>query len=105
MDIKLDGKLSDPRGGAAFTVRVITRAARTELAGVDEESGAVRVRLMASPAGDPAANKELLDFIAVQLNVPLNKLEIVAGANDREKIISVEGVSTTEVEAKFGQIE
>jgi uncharacterized protein len=102
MDRKFE--ITDAKGGAAFTVRVVTRAAATELAGVQED-GVLKVRLIASPAGDPAANKELVEFLAKYLGVPINKVEIVAGANGRDKLVSVEGVSTADVEEKLGKPE
>ncbi|MFN8376510.1 MAG: DUF167 domain-containing protein [Anaerolineae bacterium] len=93
-------EITDAKGGAAFTVRVVTRSANTELAGIQED-GALKIRLVASPAGDPAANKELVDFLAGHLGVAAAKIEIVAGANGRDKLVSVEGVSTADVEAKL----
>lgn len=94
-------EITDARGGAAFTVRVVTRAVAAEVVGVQED-GALKIRLVSSPAGDPATNQELVTFLASQLNVPANKIEIVAGANGREKIISVEGITTADVETKLG---
>jgi uncharacterized protein (TIGR00251 family) len=94
-------KITDARGGAAFTVRVVTRAANTELVGIQED-GSLKIRLVASPAGDPAANQELVNFLAQTLGVAANKIEIVAGADGRDKIISVEGITTADVETKLG---
>jgi uncharacterized protein (TIGR00251 family) len=91
-------EITDARGGAAFTVRVVTRAVNTGVAGIGED-GSLKVRLVSSPAGDPAANKELIDFLAAQLSVPSNKIEIVAGANGREKVIAIEGISPQTVES------
>jgi uncharacterized protein (TIGR00251 family) len=103
MSRNLKGKLSDPVSGAAFTVRVVTRATKTEAVGVQED-GALKVRLKASPAGDPAANEELLNFLAGTLEVSVKDLEIVAGATGRDKLITVAGVSTDDVEARFGSL-
>jgi uncharacterized protein len=94
-------EITDARGGAAFAVRVVTRAEVSEIVGTQED-GALRVRLVASPAGDPAANKELVDLLAKQLQVAPNKIEIVAGANGRDKMISVEGITTADIDARFG---
>jgi uncharacterized protein YggU (UPF0235/DUF167 family) len=94
-------EITDARGGAAFTVRVVTRAANTELVGTQED-GTLKIRLVSSPAGDPSTNQELVNFLAEQLGVAANRIEIVAGANGREKIISVEGITTADVEAKLG---
>lgn len=96
----LGDRFTDPRGGSAIGVRVVTRSAQTEIAGIDED-GTLRVRLMASPAGDPAANKELIDFMAARLGVDASRIEIVAGANDRDKIVTIEGVTSEDVEAKL----
>jgi uncharacterized protein len=97
-------RITDAKGGAAFTVRVVTRATSTEVAGLQED-GTLKIRLVSSPAGDPAANKELIDFLASQLGVPVDKIEIVAGADGRDKLVSVEGVSTADVEARLGKVE
>lgn len=94
-------QITDARGGAALNVRVVTQADRTEIAGVQED-GVLKVRLMASPAGAPAANKELIEFLAARLGVSTDNIEIVAGEGGREKIVSVEGVSVEQVEALIG---
>lgn len=93
-------EITDARGGAALPIRVVTMAEKTEIAGVQED-GVLKVRLMASPAGDPAANEELLRFLAEQLNVPPNQVEIVVGADGREKIVSVVGLSSAQVEERL----
>lgn len=93
-------EITDARGGTALGVRVVTQSASTEIAGKTDE-GTLKVRLVASPAGDPAANEELVTFLASKLGVDKKKLEIVAGANSRDKIISIEGVTASEVEAKL----
>lgn len=93
-------KFTDPRGGTALGVRVVTRATATELAGKTDD-GAIKVRLMASPAGTPEANKELIAFLAAQLNVAPEKLEVVAGQDKSDKIVSIEGISSADVEAKL----
>lgn len=97
-------KITDAKGGAAFTVRVVTRANATEFAGLQED-GSLKVRLQASPAGDPSANKELVDFLAKQLKVDAKKIEIVAGAEGRDKLVSVEGITTQDVETILSSAE
>lgn len=93
-------EFTDIRGGAAIGVRVVTRAAGTELAGRLED-GTLKVRLQASPAGDPAANAELVAFIAGLLNVDASAIEVVAGEDKRDKLLSIEGLSTSDVEARL----
>jgi len=91
-------EITDARGGAALNIRVVTQAERTEIVGVQDD-GALKIRLRASPAGDPAANRELLEFLAERLGVTADHLDIVAGATGREKIVSIEGVTSDQVEA------
>jgi uncharacterized protein (TIGR00251 family) len=98
---KRNFQITDARGGAAFTVRVVTRAVNTEVVGIQDD-GVLKIRLQASPAGDPAANKELVDFLAEQLSVEPDQIEIVAGAAGREKVIAVEGISTEFLESRLG---
>lgn len=91
-------EITDSRGGAALNVRVVTQAARAEVAGVTDD-GAVKVRLTASSAGDPAANAELIDLLSALLGVAAQQLEVVAGVTGREKIVSIEGLTSAQVEA------
>lgn len=93
-------EITDAKGGAAFTVRVTTRAVDTEIVGLQED-GSLKIRLKASPAGDPSANKELIDFIASKLQVPVSSIEIVAGESGRDKLVTVEGITTGDVESKL----
>lgn len=93
-------EITDARGGAALGVRVVTKATETEIVGKTDE-GTLKVRLVASPAGDDAANTELVSFLAEKLSVPVEKIEILFGGNKRDKIISIEGMTTREVEEKL----
>lgn len=93
-------EITDARGGSAVGVRVVTQADETEIVGKTDE-GALKIRLQASPAGDAAANEELVDFLAKKLEVEKSKIEILFGENKRDKIISIEGLSTQQVEDKL----
>jgi len=90
-------EITDARGGAALNIRVVTQAEKTEIVGVQED-GVLKIRLMASPAGDPAANRELLEFLALRLGISTDSLEIVAGESGREKIVSFEGVTSEQLD-------
>ncbi|MEL6307050.1 MAG: DUF167 domain-containing protein [Chloroflexota bacterium] len=93
-------EITDARGGAALGVRVVTKATETEIVGKTDE-GTLKIRLVASPAGDSSANEELVGFLAEKLSVPAEKIEILFGEDKRDKIISIEGMTTREVEAKL----
>ena len=94
-------EITDARGGAAIGVRVVTRASSTELVGRNEDN-TIKIRLQATPAGDPSANSELIEFLASKLGVEAGKIEIVAGESKRDKILSIEGMTVQGVEEKLG---
>lgn len=96
-------RITDAKGGAAFTVRVVTRTTTTEIVGMQDD-GALKIRLMAASAGAPEANKELVEFLAEKLGVAVNTIEIVAGEEGRDKLITVEGITTTDVEDRLGSV-
>ena len=92
-------EITDAKRGAAFTVRVVTRAARNEIVGIQEDRS-IKIRLTASPA-DGQANEALIKFLAERLGVPEKAIEIVAGKDNRDKWISVEGITTADVEERL----
>ena len=94
-------EITDARGGVALGVRVTTRATETELVGRNEDN-TLKIRLKATPAGDPSANKELVEFLANRLGVSAGKIEIVAGESNRDKILSIEGLTVQDVQEKLG---
>ena len=95
-------EITDARGGAAMGVRVVTRATSTEVAGRLDD-GTLKVRLQASPAGSDEANTELVNFLAEVLQVEASKIEVVAGENHRDKILSIEGLTTQQVETRLAE--
>lgn len=95
-------EITDAKSGAAFPVKVTTRAAQGEIVGVDDDK-ILRVRLVAYPAGDPAANKELITLLAAFLGVDESKIEIVAGEEKNDKLISIDGVTVEDIDAKLSE--
>ena len=73
-----------------FTVRVVPRASRSEIAG--EFDGALRVRLAAPPV-DGVANRELIRLLAKELKVPQNAVDIVTGSASKQKTVRIRNVS------------
>jgi len=87
------------RGEAvAFRVRVVPRASRNRIAGI--QGGVVRIQLTAPPV-EGAANEALVAFLSSVLRVPKRDVEIVSGQTAREKVVSVSGLSSEEVEARL----
>jgi hypothetical protein len=79
--------LHSGRQGAALAIRVTPRASRNEIVDVLSD-GTVKVHITAPPV-EGKANETLLRFLADAFDIPVSRLEIVAGANGRDKIISV----------------
>ena len=82
--------ITEKDGRITFEVRVVPRAARTELAG--EMGDAVKVRV-SSPPVDGTANAELIKFLAKMLGVAKGDIEIVSGLASKTKRVQVTGVS------------
>jgi len=76
-------------------VRVIPRAARSQIAGRRDD--ALLVRLNAPPV-DGAANTALIELFAHVLGVPRRNIEIVAGQRSRTKRVRITGVTSADVE-------
>ena len=77
----------DGKRGSALAVRVIPRASRNQIVGMLDD-GTIKVHLATDPA-DEKENTELLGFLCQVLGVPASRVEIVAGENGRDKLISV----------------
>jgi len=90
-------KITDAQHGAAFTVRVITKANSLEIVGIQED-GSLKIRLTESRA---QANVQLVEFLADVLEVDPSQIEIVAGADKPNKIISVQDVSPRLIEERL----
>ncbi len=85
--------------GVTFQIRVVPRASRTELIGV--EGGNVKMRV-ASPPVEGRANDEVVKFLAHYLNVSPARVSLLSGARSRLKTVSVRGVTPAEIKACLG---
>jgi uncharacterized protein (TIGR00251 family) len=86
---------SEKDGAVTFSVRVVPRASRSEIAG--EHDGALRVRVAAPPV-DGAANEKLVRTLAKALGVPRAAVEIVSGHQSRNKTVRISGVDRSRLE-------
>ena len=80
-------RLHDGKKGAAFAVRITPRASHNKITELQSD-GTIKVHIAAPPVDD-AANKELLKFMAEVLGVPKSRIDIVAGASGRDKLLAV----------------
>ena len=85
-----------------IAVRVTPRSSRDAIEGVDE-TGELRVRVTAPPAGG-AANAAVIKLLAKTLGVPKGAVSIVAGAGSRHKRVSVEGVGVAELRERWPRL-
>lgn len=92
-------RLHDGKSGSALAVRITPRASRNEIHEILDD-GTVKIRITAAPV-EGQANAALLQFLAGILDVPKSSLEIVAGQTGRDKIVSVEDLTSKEVQQKI----
>ena len=83
-------EIIEHREAIEFSVRVIPRSSRSEIAG--EHDGAIKVKLT-SPPVDGAANTELIKLFAKKLGVAKSAVEIVSGETSKTKRLKVTGVT------------
>jgi len=82
--------IQEQANGFSFRVRVVPKAHRNAVVGV--ESGALVVRLVAPPV-EGKANEALLDYLASCLGLRKRQIHLQSGQKSRHKIVLVEGVT------------
>jgi uncharacterized protein YggU (UPF0235/DUF167 family) len=80
-------ELHSGQRGSALAVRITPRASRNQIVGVLDD-GTIKVYLVSDPSADEL-NTELLSYLAEVLGVPKSRVEVVAGENGRDKLVSV----------------
>ncbi len=98
---KREFKITQASRGAALAVKIIPTAHTTEIAGI-EPDGTVRIRVTAPPVDDQA-NRELVQFLAGLFNISQQDVEIVAGIESRNKLISLLNIGAGDVERIINQ--
>ena len=82
--------------GVVFRIRVVPRASRCEVAGIQDD--ALKLRITAPPV-EGKANEECIRLLAELLGVKKTQVTIVAGHASRIKTVSVEGRKAREITA------
>ncbi len=96
----MSARVFKPGGaGAALTIKVTARAPRTEVKGLMED-GTLKIAV-AAPPEDGKANAALIAFLARELGVRQDQVEIVAGHHATHKLVSILGLTGQEVEARL----
>jgi uncharacterized protein len=91
--------LHDSKGGSALAVRVTPRASKNEIVEV-QSNGTVRIRLTAPPV-EGRANEALVVFLAEVLEVAKSRIQVVAGAGGRDKLVTIDDLDARTVHAKI----
>ena len=93
--------LHNGQKGSALAIRVTPRASRNEIVEILND-GTVKIRLTAPPV-EGKANQALVVFLAEVLDLPPNRIEIVAGATGRDKLVSILDLDTETVHQRILQ--
>jgi uncharacterized protein len=93
--------IRETEAGVAFHVRVVPRASRCEVAGIQGE--ALKIRLKAPPV-EGKANEECIRFLADLLGVKKAQVRIFAGHTARTKTVAIAGIKTEECAAIFSSL-
>jgi len=81
--------------GFHLTVKVVPGSSRTEIVG--RYNGMVKIKV-AAPPEQGKANKMLTAFLAEQLGIRKNDIQIVSGQTSSIKQLKLEGVTQNDVE-------
>ena len=92
-------QLHNGQKGAALAIRVTPKASRNEISEVTGD-GTIKVRLTEAIA-EGKANTALVGFLAEVLKIPTTKIEIVAGASGRDKLVSILDLDADTVHARI----
>ncbi len=90
--------IRETAAGAVFRIRVVPRASRSEVAGI--QGDALKLRITAPPV-EGKANEECIRLLAETLGVKKGQVTIIAGHTSRTKTVAVEGVTAKELAARI----
>ena len=96
---EIDRKMSEGKRGAALAIRVTPRARKDEIVEILADQ-TIKIRLAAPPV-EGKANQALIEFLAKVLDVPRSKVEIIAGASGRDKLVSILDLDSGEAQSRI----
>jgi uncharacterized protein (TIGR00251 family) len=91
--------LHNGQKGSALAIRVTPRASHNEIVEILSD-GTVKIRLTAPPV-EGKANQALIEFLSDVLDIPTSRIEIVAGENGRDKLVSIMDMDAVSVQQKI----
>ena len=93
--------MSSATGAVTLEVRVMPRSKRNSVEVAP--SGRLRVRVTVAPEGGKA-NAAVLKLLAKNLGIPKSRKTIIRGQTNRDKVISIDGITSSELEVKLGEL-
>lgn len=94
--------IKETRTGVSIQVRVVPRAARTELAGI--EQGTLKIRISAPPI-EGRANGEVVSFLAKVLRISPSQIAIASGEKSRNKRVEIRNITALELQKRLYEAE
>jgi len=91
--------IQEDAAGVVFTAKIVPGSSRTTVAGVLQDMVKIRV---AAPPEKGKANQCLVAYLAGQLGVKKNQIDILAGQTNPVKQIRITGVSADTLLTKLG---
>ncbi|MEN6576518.1 MAG: DUF167 domain-containing protein [Phycisphaerales bacterium] len=91
--------IQEDAGGVVFTVKVVPGSSRTMVSGVLDSMVKIKV---AAPPEKGKANECLIAFLAKQLGVRKNAIDILAGQTNPVKQVCVAGLSAATLRERLG---
>jgi len=85
-----------------INLKVITGAQHTEICGFMDD-GSLKIKLHAKPI-EGKANLELIKFLAEELGISRQEIEITTGSQSRRKVVKVIGLTQGQLDIKIARI-
>jgi len=91
--------IQEDAGGVVFTAKIVPGSSRTAISGVLDNMVKIKV---AAPPEKGKANECLIVFLAKQLGVRKNTIDILSGQTNPVKQVRIAGVSAAVLLEKLG---
>lgn len=82
-----------------INLKVITGAQLTDICGIMDD-GSLKIKLHAKPV-DGKANLELIEFLAQELGISRQEIEIITGSQSRRKVVKIIGLTQDQLDLKI----
>ncbi|MFO7623773.1 MAG: DUF167 domain-containing protein [Anaerolineales bacterium] len=92
-------RLHDGKIGAALAIRVMPQAQSDELVRAGSD-GSLQIHLTA-PMIEEKLNKALIEFLAAILDIPARRVQIVAGTDGLDKLVTIDDMDAESLQRKI----